>query len=421
MPPINQAAISAGVIAVSVAVAAAIAIYESPELQRMATDLRRRIAVALHSLGDGIGPEHGGSNRGEPLFNRPEDAEGFLQSGDAGVDADDDTRRRQREELLYWNAVKLSRELEKQTAENEKLKESGHAHGQLNRSGTTFDDFLQKDETSDEKGTYVFNTGADVRSNNDDGLVRRRGASEGVRGLNSSIYANPFADEHGIDYDEMEDSQIAPEKDEVLSTDDIYAASPRPANSSLMSRTLSPAAESLPDLAPWEPAQVDEMSTDASKHPSFASEAELGPDEYMTAGQADREGEVETAPPQSEQDAYASIQAWAEQQQQAQMQNQETSRDFYSPLPVTPAAPLSDNMSDGEMVSEGQLTPTDSASVAGSGFDVANELASQNGSSKYYDVLSEDEDGIPTPAHSWTEVGSVVSESEDGRGPAVRS
>lgn len=409
MPPINQAAISAGVIAVSVAVAAAIAIYESPELQRMATDLRRRIAVALHSLGDNIGPEH---SNGEPLFNRPEDAEGFLQSGD--VDADDETRKRQREELLYWNAMKLSQELEKQTAENEKIKE----REKLSRSGTTFDDFLQEDQTANEKGTYVFNTGADVR-NNDDGLVRRRGASEGVRGLNSSIYANPFADENGIDYNEMEDSQISPEKDEVLSTDDIYTASPRPADSSL-SRTLSPATESLPELVPVEPEHTvlfdaDTIQPEVVPTPSESvAEAELGQDEYMTAGQ-DREMQ------QDEHDAYASIQAWAEQQQQAQRQNQESSRDFYSPLPVTPAAPLSE-MSDGEMVSEGQLTPTDSASVAGSGFDVANELASQNGSaSKYYDVLSEDEDGIPTPAHSWTEVGSVVSESEDGVRPAVRS
>lgn len=413
MPPINQAAISAGVIAVSVAVAAAIAIYESPELQRMATDLRRRIAVALHSLGDNIGPQDA---NGEPLFNRPEDADGFLQSGD--VDADDETRKRQREELLYWNAMKLSQELEKQTAENEKIKEKE----KLARSGTTFDDFMQEDETANEKGTYVFNTGADVR-NNDDGLVRRRGASEGVRGLNSSIYANPFADENGIDYNEMEDSEIAPEKDEVMSTDDIYTASPRPTDS-LLSRTLSPATESIPNPQPIpvmiacgrgmspEPSPPEVASTPSMPAP----DAELGQDEYMTAGQ-DRD-EMQQ---QDEHDAYASIQAWAEQQQQAQLQNHESSRDFYSPLPVTPAAPLSE-MSDGEMVSEGQLTPTDSASVAGSGFDVADELASQNGSaSKYYDVLSEDEDGIPTPAHSWTEVGSVVSESEDGVRPAVRS
>ena len=76
MPPVNQAVLaSAGIIAVSVAVAAAIAIYESPEIRRAAEDLRRRIAIALHSLGDNLDP-----GRQDPLFNRPEDAEGFMQS-----------------------------------------------------------------------------------------------------------------------------------------------------------------------------------------------------------------------------------------------------------------------------------------------------------------------------------------------------
>lgn len=378
MPPINQAAISAGVIAVSVAVAAAIAIYESPELQRMANDLRRRIALALHSLGDEIQPEN--SNGEQPLFNRPEDAEGFLQSAD--VDADDETRRRQREELLYWNAMRLSKELEKQTVENEKQKS-------LSRSSTTFDDFLQEDKNSDEKGTYVFNTGADLRDN-DEGLVRRRGVSEGVRGLNASLYANPFADEHGIEYNEkMEDSEISPEKYEVES--DIYNATPKETPATPVARTMTP--ESLPPLIPMEPEPMSSQD-DATSHTESAPE--MSENEYMTAGQ-DRNEE--------QHDAYASIQAWAQQQQ--------SGLDFYSPLPVTPNAPLSE-MSDGELVSEGQLTPTDSASVAGSGVDVANDLASQNGSAKYYDVMSEDEDGIATPAHSWTEVGSVVSESEDG-------
>lgn len=352
MPPINQAAVSAGVIAVSVAVAAAIAIYESPELQRMANDLRRRIALALHSLGDGVQPENA---NGEPLFNRPEDAEGFLESSD--VDADDETRRRQREELMYWNAMKLSRELEKHTLENEKQKS-------LSRSSTTFDDFLQEDKTADEKGTYVYNSGADVRANEqENGVVRRRG-------LNASIYANPFADEHGIDYDEhLDDDEISPEKDEVAS--DYYNATPKEIPATPVTRTMTP--ESLPPLIPVdpEPLSLEEHDSDESH------------------------------------DAYASIQAWAQQQ------HSHSGLDFYSPLPVTPNAPLSE-MSDGELISEGQLTPTDSASVAESGVDVANDAASQNSSAKYYDVLSEDEDGIATPAHSWSEVGSVISESEDG-------
>lgn len=393
MPPINNVALSAGVIVASIAAAAAIAIYESPELQRLANDLRRRIALALHSLGDDILPERA---NGEPLFNRPEDAEGFLQSGE--VDADDETRRRQREELLYWNAMKLSQELEKQTNENEKRKS-------MSRSATTFEEMLGEDNSADEKGTYVFNTGADVR-NNEEGLVRRRGAPEGVRGLNAALYANPFADENGIDYDDMEESHIAPEKDEVMSmSQDIYNATPRETPAELasppsaLSSTMSPMYhESMPDLSVMEPTPDHEEFAQTRSVFQGESTSEPAAQEHMTPGQAHT---------QDLNDAYASIQAWAQQQQQSGVGS------FYSPLPVTPNAPLSE-MSDGELVSEGQMTPTDSASVAGSGVDVANEAASQNGSAKYYDVLSEDEDGMATPAHSWTEVGSVVSESEDG-------
>lgn len=417
MPPVNQAAISAGVIAVSVAVAAAIAIYESPELQRMATDLRRRIALALHSLGDGIGGSQNSNE--EPLFNRPEDADGFLESGE--IDADDESRRRQREELLYWNAMKLSKELERQTGENEKAKEKERA-GRPS-SGSTFDDFLQEDKTADEKGTYVFNTGAEVRGGDEGLVVRRRGAPEGVRGLNASLYANPFADEHGIDYDDHLDTsaeEIAPEKDEVTSLDDdMYSATPEHAGATR--------SETLPELVSIDPVPI-------ASQPAGTSGSEDEDEEYVTAGQAGRaDSDAE--------DAYASIQAWAEQQQQAQQQNRESSLDFYSPLPVTPAAPLSEAMSDGELVhgggsgsgseaGDGQMTPTESGSVAGSGVDVAlsdvNDALSRKGGSpsgaRYYDVLSEDEDGgMPTPAHSWTEVGSVVSESEDGSRGAARA
>ncbi|CAN8103126.1 unnamed protein product [Discula destructiva] len=392
MPPINNLAISAGVIVASMAAAAAIALYESPELQRLANDLRRRIALALHSLGDGVLPEDASR---EPFFNRPEDAEGFLQSGE--VDADDETRRRQREELMYWNAIKLSQELEMQTSENEKRKSMSRS-----RSATTFDEMLEEDKSANEKGTYVFNTGADVRSN-DEGLVRRRGAPAGVRGLNAALYANPFADENGIDYEEMDESHIAPEKDEVMSmSQDLYNATPRESPASLPSRTMSPSyAESVPPLIVVDPMPVDHDEFSQTKSLSqgeTASQPSTAPEEYMTPGQARS---------QDLNDAYASIQAWAQQQQQAGVGS------FYSPLPITPTAPFSE-MPDGELVSEGQLTPTDSASVAGSGIDVAAEVASQNGSTRHYDWASEDEDGVPTPAHSWTEVGSVVSESEDG-------
>jgi len=376
MPPVNNAAISAGVIALSVAVAAAIAVYESPELRRMADDLRRRIAIALHSIGDGITPPER-----EPMFNRPEDAEGFLRSrgltasADSNVEADEETLRRQREELMYWNRLHL----EKQAQEQDGQPIEDQAPPQLlARRGSSFDDFLAEDKNA-ERGTYVFNTGAEVRGV-DEGLVRRRG-TEGVRGLNSSIYHNPFGDEHGIDIDEhptFEPNPIAPADEESMS--DMYDASPVMASAT---------------LSQTQPASLDELLIDAGDHTQTRTdgthlvERELSDDEYMTAGQAD------TA------EAYASIQAWA----------QGSSAGFYSPLPLSPPAPLSEP----EMVSEGALTPTYSASLAGSGVDVANDARSERSATegRYYDVMSDDEDGIPTP-NSWSEVGSVVSESDAG-------
>ncbi|KAH9883759.1 hypothetical protein F4778DRAFT_621047 [Xylariomycetidae sp. FL2044] len=370
----------AGVIAVSVAVAAAIAVYESPELQRMATDLRRRIAIALHNFGDSISPQER-----ENLFNRPEDAEGFLQSrglgagGEPGVDADEETRRRQREELMYWNSLLEEKKgKERRGAEKEKTEDS---RPRASTKGSSFDDFLRQDDNA-EKGTYVFQTGAQVQNN--EGVIRRRG--EGARGLDYSVYTNPFSDEHGIDENvAFENSLIEPGRDEIMS--DIYSATDlgndEPSRTATLSPTPPPPVTALVD--------VNEPVMPQSPHaaPAPSSERELGEDEYMTAGQDDR------------QDAYSSIQAWAQQT---------SNPSFYSPLPESPAAPLSEP----ELISDGALTPTDSASLAGSGEDIGYEAASVRSGSqaRYYDVMSDDE-SIMTPA-SWTEVGSVVSESEAG-------
>ncbi|KAL7628096.1 hypothetical protein AAE478_002293 [Parahypoxylon ruwenzoriense] len=374
MPPINHAAVSVGVVAISVAVAAAVAVYESPELQRMANDLRRRIAIALHSLGDNISPAER-----ENLFNRPEDAEGFLRSrgfgaeGEPDVDADDETRRRQREEIMYWNAV-LEEKKEKERRNSEQIEP---IRPRSSTRGSNFDDFLRQDDNA-EKGTYVFSTGSEHQ--NAQGLIRRRG--DGTRGLAQSVYTNPFADEYGIDETiAFENSLMDPEKDEL--TSDIYSASTELGNmdETPETPTLSPvpAIPILVDLA-------DETETPRTPQ-AQPSERELGPDEYMTAGQDDRH------------DAYSSIQAWAH--------DASTATSFYSPLPVSP-------VSEPELISDGMLTPTDSASLAGSGEDVADEAASAGSwnQGQSYDVMSDDE-GMMTPA-SWTEVGSVVSEIDTG-------
>jgi hypothetical protein len=387
---------SAGVIAISVAVAAAIAVYESPEIRRMAEDLRRRIAIALHSLGENIDPATQTSQ--EPLFNRPEDAEGFLRSRgvvgeDAGIDADDETRRRQREELMYWNAIRESKEMERKQAEEREKTGS--------RRGSTFDDFLQADATA-EKGTYVYNTGADILGAESEGLVRRRGV-EGVRGLSSAIYSNPFADEHGVDDFDQEQATslhaLSPGQDEVMS--DIYNATEPDRNGATHTLSPQPAQASVGEVLfdfNNTTSDLDSQLADLDLAPEQKKAEEVADDEYITAGQDDR------------QDAYASIQAWAEASSGCSIPNR-SPQSFYSPLPVSPPVPVSEP----EMISDdGMLTPTEGSTV-GSGEDIADEAVSQTADvGRVHDVMSDDSEseGRATPS-SWTEVGSVVSSVEE--------
>lgn len=364
------------IVGVSIAVAAAIAVYESPQARQFAEDVRRKIAIALHSLGDEINPRSQ-----QPRFNRPEDAEGFLQSqgnAEVGVDADEESKRRQREELMYWNAVHLEK------MQKEKMMRGDRP---ANRSrGTSFDDFLQEDHTA-EKGTFVYNTGADVVGQADEGLRQR-----GVRGLNrGSVYANPFGDEHGIEMDEqraLDASLMSPEPSEKFETmSDLYSANedPRPTR-----ETTATIAEQL----------IDTSEAVPDPPVSFPDE------ETMMAGSVDY---TNMAP--RDDTPFASIHAWAD------------STNFYSPLPATPraaspvqyqATPGSPTFSDPEISvpGNGDVTPTDSGSVA----DSAEEIwAPRSGatSDDDNDVMSVNSDGIATP-NSWSEVGSVVSENDIG-------
>ncbi|ORY62937.1 uncharacterized protein BCR38DRAFT_435476 [Pseudomassariella vexata] len=383
-------AIKAGIIAVSLVVAAGVAIYESPEIRRTLEDLRRKIAVALHSLGDSISPQER-----ENLLNRPEDAEGFLlsrgidvrseqgdqQGGELGVDADAESRRRQREELMYWNAIAEAKRA-KERGDPEKTADVSAVRSRTTSRGSSFDDFLKQDSDA-EKGTYVFHSGTD-RNEASEGLRHR---AEGIRGLSHSVYTNPFADEHGIDEHTLFENSLMDPKDE-FDGDDLYSISDAGRHRDEQSRSATLSA--LPALA-----EVDRPAKSREQTPSSTTEPEVVADDSMAVGEEDKHD-----------DTFSSIQAWA---QTASIPSHPSNASFYSPLPETPAAPLSEP----ELISDGEMTPTDSASLAGSGEDIAGEarsMVSQQG--HYYDVISDDE-GILTPA-SWSEVGSVISESDAG-------
>ncbi|OAA53886.1 hypothetical protein ISF_08588 [Cordyceps fumosorosea ARSEF 2679] len=365
--PANHVLLASGaVVAVSAVVAAAIAIYESPELRRYTDDVRRRIAVALQALGDNIQPPVR-----EPLFNRPEDADGFLQSrrgpgAEPGVDADDATRRSQREELMYWNSVRLQRQLEQELAKHADTEAAAPAPAAIEGRppagprGTSFDDFLKPATHGGESGAYVVSSGAQTTAHEHgtgQQQLRHRGEGAGTRGFSAAaVYSNPFSDEHHIDPEEFANMGLGTGRLVPESPSDIYSATTRE-----------------------EDRQTTTTTTTATMEAETPSLIDFGTTETVPDADVPEE-------------AYASIQAWA--------------RDsgLYSPLPVTPGAPVSE----AEILSDGELTPTDSVSVV----DVADEAHSSHAgdASRPYDVLSET-DGMLTPA-SWSEVGSQVSESE---------
>ncbi|KFY34772.1 hypothetical protein V494_06491 [Pseudogymnoascus sp. VKM F-4513 (FW-928)] len=392
--PSSNSVSTGAIIAISVITATAIAVYESPELRQFIINLRRQAAHTLHNLGDNIEPtqRREEESRQEPLFNRPEDAEGVLERD--GVDADDASRRRQIEELAYWNRLR-----------EEKEKEQGEGQRRRTRS-SSFGDFLAQDG---DQGTFVLRSGAEPAPS--DNLVHRH-AGRGIdRG---AMFANPFGDEHGIELSSREtgwasqidksQSLITPEKDEVMSVADsegLYCASDnviRRPTGVVGSSTLFAAPvpfeahgqQSTPADTPslfsaTTPLKAEDLLIDTSEVAPAAS-ARAMPDDAEETQYATSASRMHEA---GETDAYAAIHAWAD--------GANSNAGFYSPLPVTPQ--VISEASDGGFgsdaaSSDGAATPKTAESMSVVGGESGSE-------------------GRNTPG-SWTEVGSVVS-SVEGR------
>lgn len=378
MPPINHVAVTAGLAAVSVAVAAAIALYESEDVRRYSEQVRRRIAVALHSLGNELDPSQ--TRDLEPIFNRPEDAEGFLLSsrgGEGGVDADAESKKRQRDELMYWNAIRES-----------KL-EAERARGAETTRGRTasFDDFLQRDESAD-NGAFVINTGADTNANRE-GLVRRNvgvGAAAGATGFAAGLHANPFSDDQQIDDDDEPMQTLAPEPDEMS---DIYSASTPVRDEATTPPGTPPARDD---------ALIDLQSEDSASTVSRTMDEERSTE---SAEGVLNSRVLEASRDSVREDLFAVIGAWADTAdsgERGQMASPTSTATSFSHLggQMTPDDGFS--LADGE--AGGEREEEDGDAPPGAGNDAESEA----------DVQSMSE-GMFTPT-SWSEVGSTVSESE---------
>lgn len=425
MPPTNNHTPTGAIIAISVIAAAAFAVYESPEVRQFAEDLRRRFAQSLHSMGDNVDPSERRrrqeqEQQGQPLFNRPEDAEGVLNGG-GGVDADEASRRRQMEEFAYWNHL---REQQQAEASQSVKTESESAEGKSKRTrSSSFGNFLQQDEGACQ-GTYILSSAVEPAQT--ENLVQRRVGRGIDRG---AIFADPFGDEHGIELGERADAGwggqsqqdksrvlIAPGRDEVVSvasemeSEDLYGADDNRIRTAVGVAAAAGVGIAIVGITTDAdvPVQVTEMLIDTSEPLEVATSAP-----EMQAFDQEEEAQYATPAqyPQSEAnelDAYAAIHAWAD--------NAHT-EGFYSPLPTTPTVLSETSEGDFGSVSDAVVEGEGSGSEDGDGVATprtVDSLSVVGGEAWESASESEDGSGRSTPG-SWTEVGSVVS-SEAERG-----
>ncbi|KAF2010464.1 hypothetical protein BU24DRAFT_427589 [Aaosphaeria arxii CBS 175.79] len=390
------------IIAASVIVAAGIAIYESPQVRQWVDQYRRKIAVALHSLGDEIQPRRGSESS---------------QDYEERKKRRDEIVRRNRNELIQKAraegvAVDLD-ELAKIGVEELELAERRHAtaRGRTN-SQKSFDDLVGSDGKLKKEGdTAEKSTGLEAK---EDSNLRRRGVTGFAAGAAAGLaMSNPFDDDAQVLFDhETEDE----------------APSPKPFTY-IESRESSATVEG--DATPSVPAPVDSTPAliDLTSDPEASS---IHPENPQTA-----------SIPQSEADDEAERAA----QSFYSFTSASSTHEFAVPnAPTSPAAaPVTayDSDSDPENISTGTLTPrsersfTTGASASAvpphaddiailsmqndSDHDARSEVFSEGGftdagfSEAGFSELGEGRQGILTPS-SWTDVGSD-DESEWG-GPA---
>jgi hypothetical protein len=177
------------IIAASIVVAAGIAIYESPQVRAWVDQSRRKIAVALHNLGDDIQPRR------------------------ASESSDDfDARKRRRDELIRHNRNELIR----------RAREEGVAVDldELARIGDENMDMAERRSRADRSKSFDTLVGTDgilKTTGNDaaDKSLRKRGAAGFAAG--SATMSDPFADETVL-FD-VGDDQDAPSPKEFTYTE----------------------------------------------------------------------------------------------------------------------------------------------------------------------------------------------------------
>ncbi|KAJ4364557.1 hypothetical protein N0V83_009153 [Neocucurbitaria cava] len=218
------------IIAASVLVAAGIAIYESPQVRQWVDQSRRKIAVALHSLGDEIQPQQ-------------------RHWSESCHDYDSESRKRRRDDMVRRNRNELIR----------RAREEGVAVDLDELAKISSDDFDMAERRSRPDRTKSFDdmvgsdgmlkqdakaTGHEDVSNSG---LRKRGAAglAAASGAAAAAMANPFSDDQVLIDDDDEDEASSPKPFEYIEP------GTRESSATIEADPMSPpAATQLIDLTP---------------------------------------------------------------------------------------------------------------------------------------------------------------------------
>ncbi|KAL1621173.1 hypothetical protein SLS54_005668 [Diplodia seriata] len=213
--PFPNRALPGALLAASLIIAAGVAVYQNPQVQQWIDARRRKIAIALHSLGDEINP---------PVARNRNAREA-------------DEQRRRRESIIRHNRNELARIGDEYDEKHNRPR------------GQSFDDLVNEHGLLRESvsGATLTEKPAAAATAVDSGAgqgLRNRGS--GARGFASgSSYADPFADEGSVLFDR---DLIGVEENSVDGDDDEEAPVPRDFTTPSRESTATVEADSAPQL-----------------------------------------------------------------------------------------------------------------------------------------------------------------------------
>ncbi|KAL9040142.1 MAG: hypothetical protein Q9180_002098 [Flavoplaca navasiana] len=342
------------IVSISLLLAAGLAVYEHPQVKQWVDESRRKIAFALHNLGDDLEP---------PSSSRRKSSQDASTREDNSAEATE-RRRKARQDILE---------------RGRRMEERRRAQHGTSTKSKSFDDLVD-DQGKLKHDTNQATTSAAETHPEQAGLRNRNTEPQGL--ASGAAFANPFADEA---YTQDLSSTTAP----------VEPLSQRSRASSTATLPASPSPPPVPPKEPLDPVRSEPtlgtqqphrllIDTDeVSNHPSEAL-VNLTPTTSVSSMSADlSELDQHSHPSNHSQSHFWSVHEWAE--------NTSAPAQFYTP-PRSEAAPAHEGEED-----------RDERSEAGSGEEI-----SRIGSVSDMDVVSQ-ASGMSTPG-SWTELGSQVSE-----------